>query len=84
MAGASIPPNANDANPPPFRFPPSSPFPPSIFPSLHCLFPFPNTPFPPLTFPSKRPPEIGKGYVERFIALPAGSGAEPRPLMHSG
>ena len=69
FAGASIPPNANDANSP---LTPRLSL-PRLFPSIPSLFPFPNTPFTSSLFPllplspvAKRPPEIGKGYGERF------------------
>ena len=59
---------------------------PPLFPS----FPFLNTPFPlsllplspPFPFPS-RPPESARS-LGSPLAPPARSGAEPRPLMHSG
>jgi len=67
-AGASIPPNANDANSPSPPFPSSFSFPSLLpFPSLplslpNTPFPFPSSLFPFLSLSSaaKRPPEIGK------------------------
>jgi len=74
--------------PPHFPSPPPSPFLPPLFPSIPSLFAFPITPFPPPSFPSFPLPRRGalksaRGLGECFSS-PAGSGAEPRPLMHSG
>jgi len=78
-AGASIPPNANDANSPPLPFPPPSPFPTSPLPSpsLPLSLPhYPFSPFSPPSFPSG-PLKSARDLGERFSSPSGVRGGAP-------